>query len=259
MKHAGLASPLRVFFGLQPAHQASRRDPIVALQGKEAPATQWKHEVRAPAQGEGIQRMNSHIAAALATLAFLAPLAPVAHANHDSNPHKGAIERIVRDYLLGNPEVIEEAIDVLRAKGRAEEQKRAEGTIAENGERLRAHPMSPISGNAQGDVTVVEFFAYRCGFCKQALPTMEALPGEDADVRVVWKEFPILGPVSVFAVAAGLDPERWRRGSAGTWTTRPSRPVSTRPRRWLARSASPARRPSWSAPLWFQASSMPRA
>ena len=152
--------------------------------------------------------MHSAVAAALAALAFLAPAGAVAQANHDSTPHKGAIERIVRDYLLRNPEVIEEAIDVLSAKRRAEEQKRAEAAIAENGERLRAHPMSPVSGNAQGDVTVVEFFDYRCGFCKRALPTMEALLEEDANVRVVWKELPILGPVSVFAARAAMAADR---------------------------------------------------
>ncbi|MCY4502344.1 MAG: DsbA family protein, partial [Alphaproteobacteria bacterium] len=123
-------------------------------------------------------------------------------------PDKAAIEGMVRDYLLKNPEVIEEAIGILRAKRREEDRKRAEAAIAENGEALREHPMSPVSGNAQGDVTVVEFFDYRCGFCKRTLPAMEALLKEDANVRVVWKEFPILGPVSVFAARAAMAADR---------------------------------------------------
>ena len=110
----------------------------------------------------------------------------------------------IRAYLLENPEVIEEAIRILRARQEEEERKRAEAAIAENGEALRAHPMSPVSGNPKGDVTVVEFFDYRCGFCKRALPAMKALLEDDANVRVVWKEFPILGPVSVFAARAAM-------------------------------------------------------
>ena len=152
--------------------------------------------------------MKELIAAALAALAFLAPVAVEAHPDHGPGPDKGAIERIVRAYLLGNPEVIEEAIEALRAKREAEERERAEAAIAENGEALRAHPLSPVSGNAGSDVTVVEFFDYRCGFCKRALPVMEALLEEDANVRVVWKEFPILGPVSVFAARAAMAADR---------------------------------------------------
>ena len=155
--------------------------------------------------------MKELIAAALAALAFLAPVAAAAHSDRDPEPDKGAIEGIVRDYLLGNPEVIEEAIGVLRAKREAEQRKRAEAAIEENGEALRAHPLSPVSGNAGGDVTVVEYFDYRCGFCKQALPVMKALLEEDANVRVVWKEFPILGPISVFAARAAMAADRQGR------------------------------------------------
>ena len=124
---------------------------------------------------------------------------------------KGAIERIVRDYLLENPEVIEEAIGLLRAKQQAEERARAKVAILENGEALRAHPMSPVSGNTDGDVTVVEFFDYQCGYCKRALKTMEDLLETDRNVRIVWKEFPILGPVSVFAARASMAAERQGR------------------------------------------------
>ena len=155
--------------------------------------------------------LRIRILAALAALALLAPVAAVAHSDLGSVPDKSAIEGIVRDYLLSNPEVIEEAIGVLRAKRQEEERKRAEAAIAENSEALHAHPMSPVSGNRKGDVTVVEFFDYRCGFCKRALPAMEALLAEDANVRVVWKEFPILGPVSDFAARAAMAADRQGR------------------------------------------------
>ena len=155
--------------------------------------------------------MQTRILAALAALALMAPIAADGHPNHAADPDSKAVERIVRDYLLKNPEVIEEAIGVLRAKRQAAERKRAEAAIGENGEALHSHPMSPVSGNTEGDVTVVEFFDYRCGFCKRALPAMEALLEADANVRVVWKEFPILGPVSVFAARAAMAAERQGR------------------------------------------------
>ena len=149
--------------------------------------------------------MKRAMAAALAALALMAPLAGAAH------PEQGAIEKIGRDYLLKNPEVIEEAIGVLRAKRQEAERKRAAAAIARNSEALRAHPLSPVSGNADGDVTVVEFFDYQCGYCKRALPAMTALLEEDPNVRVVWKEFPILGPVSEFAARAAMAADRQGR------------------------------------------------
>ena len=155
--------------------------------------------------------MRTRILAAFAALALAATVAAESRAQSDRGPDKEAIEGIVRDYLLRNPEVIEEAIGVLRARRQEEERRRAEAAIAENGEALRSHPMSPVSGNAEGDVTVVEFFDYRCGYCKRALPAMEAILETDANVRVVWKEFPILGPVSVFAARAAMAAHRQGR------------------------------------------------
>ena len=155
--------------------------------------------------------MKRAMAAALAALALMASLAAEAQPNHGAKPDRGAIEKIVRDYLLKNPEVIEEAIGVLRTKRQEEERRRAAAAIARNGEALRAHPLSPVSGNAEGDVTVVEFFDYQCGYCKRALPAMTALLEEDANVRVVWKEFPILGPVSDFAARASMAADRQGR------------------------------------------------
>ena len=163
--------------------------------------------------GKEMQHMRNRILAALAALALVAGIAAESRAQSAAGPglDKDAIEGIVRDYLLRNPEVIEEAIGLLRAKQQAEKQARSRAAIRENGEVLRAHPMSPVSGNADGDVTVVEFFDYQCGYCKRALPVMEALLETDANVRVVWKEFPILGPVSVFAARASMAAERQGR------------------------------------------------
>ena len=148
--------------------------------------------------------MKQQILRALAALAIVTAIAADGRAETPAAPDRGAIEGIVRDYLLNNPEIVEQALRLLQEERQAEARARAEAAIRENGEALRAHPMSPVSGNAEGDVTVVEFFDYQCGFCKRALPTMEALLETDANVRVVWKEFPILGPVSVFAARASM-------------------------------------------------------
>ena len=152
--------------------------------------------------------MRYRILPLLAALAVLAFLAGESRAQTPAGPDKEAVERIVRDYLLANPEIVAEALQTLRAKQEAEEQALAEAAIAENREAIDRHPMSPVSGNAAGDVTVVEFFDYQCGYCKRALPTMVELLDKDANVRVVWKEFPILGPVSEFAARASMAAER---------------------------------------------------
>ncbi len=155
--------------------------------------------------------MKRTMATALAALALMAPLAATGHPEHGAVPDRAEMGKMIRDYLLENPGVIEEAIGVLRAKRQEEERRRTEAAITENGEALRAHPMSPVSGNAQGDVTVVEFFDYRCGFCKRALPALTALLEQDPNVRVVGKEFPILGSVSDFVAHADMAADRQGR------------------------------------------------
>lgn len=119
-------------------------------------------------------------------------------------PGKLAIEKIVHDYLIANPEVIEEAIQALQAKREAAEKNRAQVALSENSDALRGHPMTPVSGNDTGDVTVVEFFDYQCGYCKRSLASMVDLLNSDKNVRVVWKELPILGPASRFAARAAM-------------------------------------------------------
>jgi protein-disulfide isomerase len=110
------------------------------------------------------------------------------------------IEQIIHDYLLKHPEVVVEA---LRAAEAQDKQKQAEATraaIAAKRKELLDDPSAPTGGNPKGDVTLVEFFDYRCPYCKRVQPSVEALLKEDHKLRVVYKEFPILGPPSVLAV-----------------------------------------------------------
>jgi protein-disulfide isomerase len=114
------------------------------------------------------------------------------------------IERIVRDYLLRNPELILEAVESLEQKRRDDAQASAKSAITERHDEIFKDPESPVAGNPQGDVTIVEFFDYRCPYCKQVEPSMAQLRKDDSKLRFVYKELPILGPESVVASRAAL-------------------------------------------------------
>ncbi len=121
-----------------------------------------------------------------------------------SKQQRETVENIVREYLLKNPAVIREAMQALQ---RQEEKQKSQAT-AENMKRLRseiyADADSPAAGNAKGDVSIVVFFDYFCGYCKKTLPAVQTLLANDSSVRVVYKEFPILGPQSLIAAKAAL-------------------------------------------------------
>lgn len=114
------------------------------------------------------------------------------------------IEHVIRDYLVRNPEVIIEAVQGLERRQRADAQKQAQAQIALRKDDLLNDPDSPVAGNPNGDVTLVEFFDYRCPYCKQVAPAIFQLIKDDKKLRVVLKELPILGPESVVAARAAL-------------------------------------------------------
>lgn len=115
-----------------------------------------------------------------------------------------AIEKVVHDYLLRDPEVLVEALRGYEEKHRAAADREAEQAVAANRGALDNDAAAPVAGNPQGDVTVVEFFDYRCGYCKKALPSVQELLKTDNKVRWVFKEFPILGPDSAIAAKGAL-------------------------------------------------------
>lgn len=115
-----------------------------------------------------------------------------------------AVEEIVRDYLLKNPEVLLEVQQALEAKQK-EEQKIAQlGIITDNHDKIFKSASDGVVGNPDGKITVVEFFDYNCGFCKRAIEDMQALTAENPDLRFVLKEFPILGPDSQKATVVSM-------------------------------------------------------
>lgn len=115
-----------------------------------------------------------------------------------------AIKDIVRQTILENPEIIGEALLKLRQKKRQAKTQRAKRMIAARRAELLNDPDSPVGGNPRGDVTVIEFFDYNCAYCRRTAPAIAELLRQDPAVRLVYKEYPILGSSSVFAAQAAL-------------------------------------------------------
>lgn len=126
----------------------------------------------------------------------------------DATAEKRAIEKIVREYLLENPEVLREAMQALQAK----EEKAKSELIAQNLKTLKSEIYSdqdsPTIGNPQGDVSVVVFFDYNCGYCRKTLPNLASLTAADKSLRIIYKEFPIMSPQSEIVARAALAAKR---------------------------------------------------
>jgi len=117
---------------------------------------------------------------------------------------KGEFERRVRAFFLEHPEVIAEAINRLEARQGEQEATEAQAVLKSRADAVFRDPDSPVGGNPDGDVTLVEFFDYNCPYCRQVAPLMLEAETADPKLRVVFKEFPILGPSSTFAAKAAL-------------------------------------------------------
>lgn len=142
----------------------------------------------------------------------------------------------VRSYLLDNPQVIMEAVSALENQ-QAEAQAAADDElVAANAEALFDDGYSYVGGNPDGDVTIVEFADYRCGYCRRAFPEVEELVESDGNIRIILKEFPILGEASMtssrFALAvmmeAGDDAYKQAHDALMTLEGEPSEPVLRR-------------------------------
>jgi protein-disulfide isomerase len=111
---------------------------------------------------------------------------------------------VVHDYLTKNPEILVEMTTELDKRQQAEQASQQEKVISDNADALFRSPLSFSAGNPNGDVTVVEFFDYNCGFCRRALPDLVKLIDSDDKVKVVFKELPIFGEESEAAAKAAL-------------------------------------------------------
>lgn len=139
------------------------------------------------------------LAAALAL-----PAAAAVGAAEFTDAQRRAIEAVVEDYLARNPEAVERALRALADRREAEEARAAAEAVETHSRELFDSPAIPVGGNPDGDVTIVEFFDYRCGVCRRVHPVIAELVASDGGIRLVYKEWPILGPDSVFASRAAL-------------------------------------------------------
>lgn len=140
------------------------------------------------------------IAGGVSILALAAP----AHADGLTEGEQQQVKELVREYLLENPEILVEAMEALRSKEMAAQSKRQETALAENRDEIFHKAGDPVLGNPEGDVTMVEFFDYQCGYCKRVFkPVMDTVQ-DDGNLRFVLKELPILGPESVLAARYSL-------------------------------------------------------
>jgi protein-disulfide isomerase len=143
------------------------------------------------------------LAAASAVLFALA--APGASsADEFSAVQRGEVEQIVREYLLAHPEVIQEAMTELEKRQTAAEAEKHKAAVKQYSQALFSSPRQVVLGNATGNVTFVEFFDYNCGYCKRAMDDMLTLLKDDPKLKVVLKEFPVLGPGSVEAAQVAV-------------------------------------------------------
>jgi protein-disulfide isomerase len=142
-------------------------------------------------------------AAALLGALTVAPAAMAQNAVFNEQ-QKQAIGEIVKDYLIKNPEVLTEVIAELEKRQAEAQQASQAGAVKETQQALLNASHSYVVGNPSGDITLVEFFDYNCGYCKKALSDVQTLITSDPKLRVVLKDFPVLGPESVEASRVAL-------------------------------------------------------
>ena len=150
-----------------------------------------------------MRKLFGYVTASVLTLS-LAFGATGAQAADFSKDQTKAVEKIVHDYIVAHPEVLIEAMASLDAKEAAAKKLAQDSALAKNRAAIFNDPSSFVAGNPKGDVTIVEFFDYNCGYCKRTVgPLLDAV-AKDGNVRLVLKELPILGPSSITASHAAL-------------------------------------------------------
>jgi protein-disulfide isomerase len=141
--------------------------------------------------------------------AFLAAASPRSIAAAEIPPaQRQAIEGIIHDYLMQNPDVLIEALHGAEDKLSRDADAKATKALSDHRAEIFDDPATPVGGNPQGDVSIVEFFDYRCPYCKQVLPALQTLLDHDPKIRFIYKEMPVLGHESVVAAHAALGARR---------------------------------------------------
>lgn len=121
-----------------------------------------------------------------------------------THDEKKAIEEIIRDYIMKSPEAILRSIQEYQSRQEVAKEQQLVKVIRDRQAELLNDPNSFVAGNPDGDLTIVEFFDYQCGYCKRVHSVVKKLLQDDGNIRLVYKEFPILGPASVYAAEAAM-------------------------------------------------------
>src|SRR5207248_1314378 len=160
---------------------------------------------RPPPRALASPRAGSWFLAVALLAAVVAVLIPPASLAADFTPdQRKAIESIIHDYLTKNPDVLLEALQAAEDKMKGDAKDKAAQALSTRRREIFEDPDTPVAGNPNGDVSLVEFFDYRCPYCKQVEPSLEALLKEDRQLRLVYKEMPVLGQASTIAARAAL-------------------------------------------------------
>jgi protein-disulfide isomerase len=143
-------------------------------------------------------------ASTAAALLIAVIAAAPARAQSFNDAQRGEIERIIRDYIVAHPEVLQEAMSELEKRQNAAELEKQVAGVRQHKEVLFNSAHQVTLGNPKGDVTMVEFFDYNCGYCKRAMADMMQLLKADPNLKVVLKEYPVLGPGSLEAAQVAV-------------------------------------------------------
>jgi len=115
-----------------------------------------------------------------------------------------ALQKVIHDYILAHPEVLIESLQIARERQQIRQEQQSKNLISSLKKELVDDPMTPVRGNPSGDVTLIEFFDYRCPYCRQVEPWLQTLINNNSSLRVVEKEMPILGAASVYEARMAL-------------------------------------------------------
>jgi protein-disulfide isomerase len=158
-----------------------------------------------PVCGQAAAETEDPMIRTLCTAAVALPLLITgANAGSFNDDQRKEIGDIVRDYLLENPEILIEVSKKLEDQQQEAESKKRSSALADYADDIFRMEGDFVAGNPDGDVTMVEFFDYNCGWCKKGLPEVLSLVEEDKSLRLVLKEFPIFGGDSDYAAMAAL-------------------------------------------------------
>jgi protein-disulfide isomerase len=134
-----------------------------------------------------------------------APLPQTTTAATFSDAQRTEIESIIKDYLTNkHPEVMAQGLQALQQREQESAQAKTKAEVSNSKDKIFNDPTSPFSGNPKANVTIVEFYDYQCGYCKMSEESLEKIVKEDKNVKLIYKDFPILGPASAEAAKASL-------------------------------------------------------